>query len=234
MDMEKLFEHLTAKMDADRKADQEKAEADREERRVGQEKLLKEMKAWREEMAAMRNKWVNDNHNETMACQEIEARPEEEKEPTPVNTKPEVAQQDEFPAENAEVMLVREPKKKRRRDQKLAAERRRQKPKISTQEKCGTQKRLAVARREKSHRAAVAWQNDKRSGKMSHRARVARHTRHICAPNTAHRAGVVRCKENAIRKGCSKPSAVEEIRSGQVFGRRRWPKLEPAKPSGRP
>jgi hypothetical protein len=114
--MEKLFERLTAKMDADRKADQEKAEADRVEGRVGQEKLLKEMKAWREEMAAMRNKWVNNNHNETMACQEIEARPEEEKEPTPVNTKPEVAQQDEFLAENAKVMPVGEPKKKRRRE----------------------------------------------------------------------------------------------------------------------
>jgi hypothetical protein len=96
MDMEKLFERLTAKMDANRKADQEKAEADREERRVSQEKLLKEMKAWREEMAAMRNKWVNDNHNEET--------------PTSPDRKPEAAQKAEAPAENATVM----PKNRRR------------------------------------------------------------------------------------------------------------------------
>jgi hypothetical protein len=107
-------------------------------------------------------------------------------------------------------MPVEEPKKKRCRDQKLATERHRQKPKDLTRENYESPKELA----------------DK---KMSHCATVARHTRDIRAPNTAHHARVVWCKENAIRKGCSRPSVVEEIQSGQAFGRRRRPKLECSK-----
>jgi peroxiredoxin family protein len=58
---------------------------------------------------------------ETMACQETtEVRIEEEK-LTSVDRKPEVAEQREVPVEDAEVMAVGEPKKKRRTDRKLAA-----------------------------------------------------------------------------------------------------------------
>jgi hypothetical protein len=153
MDMEKLFERLTAKMDADRRTDQEEIksnqakllatlEADREERRVGQEKLLKEMKAWREEMTSMRNKWVNDNHNEET--------------PTSPDRKSKAAQKAEAPSENATVMPVEEPKKKRRRDRKLAAEHRRQKQKNSTLESCGPPKELAD--KKMPRRATVARQ----------------------------------------------------------------------------
>jgi hypothetical protein len=46
----------------------------------------------------------------TMACQETEAHPEEEK-PASVDTTPEAAQQEEVPMEDAEVIPVGEPKK---------------------------------------------------------------------------------------------------------------------------
>jgi hypothetical protein len=67
-------------MEADRKADKEEIEADR--------------KAWRGEMAAMRDRWMNDNHNEAMACQEMEARQEEEG-PTSMEMKPEATEEEE-------------------------------------------------------------------------------------------------------------------------------------------
>jgi hypothetical protein len=91
----------------------------------------------------------------TTACQETEPHPEEKK-PTSPDRKPEAAQKVEVPAEKATVMPVGEPKKKRRSDRKLAAEFRRQKPKISTRENCGPQKRLAVARRGRTRPAKVA------------------------------------------------------------------------------
>jgi hypothetical protein len=75
-------------------------------------------------MAAMRDRWMNDNHNETMACQEMEARQEEEG-PTSVEMEPVAIEEEEVPAEDAEVRPVGEPKSKRSRDRKLAAERRR-------------------------------------------------------------------------------------------------------------
>jgi hypothetical protein len=94
------------------------------------ELLLKEMRAWRE-MVAAGTEAMRDNtgasHEEmeigrkpeteegTMACQETEARPEEEKKPTSSDRKPEAAEE-EIPEEDAEVMPVGEPKKKRRRD----------------------------------------------------------------------------------------------------------------------
>jgi hypothetical protein len=65
---------------------------------------------------------------QTIACQGKEARPEVEK-PTSADRKPEAAEEYEAPAQNATVIPVGEPKKKRRRDRKLAAEHRRQKPK---------------------------------------------------------------------------------------------------------
>jgi hypothetical protein len=193
------------------------------------------MNVWQEETTACqdametnpRDKCVNDNHNEILACRETVEACLEERKPTSPDRKPEAAQKDEVPVDDAEVMPVGEPKKKRRRDRKLAAERRCQKPKTSTRENCGPQKRLAVARRGTSHRATVARQKGKRSDmRISRRATVARRMRDIFRSNTTRRTEVVRCKENATRKGCSRPSVVEEIRSGQAFGRRRRQKLE--------
>ncbi|PNF15259.1 hypothetical protein B7P43_G00965 [Cryptotermes secundus] len=96
------------------------------------------MKAWREEMAAMRDKWMNTNHNETLTCREMKARQEERK-PTSLDRKPEAAQREEVPKVDAEVMLVGEPKRKRRKDPR-----------------CGRHKKLAVARRGTTRRAKVA------------------------------------------------------------------------------
>jgi hypothetical protein len=119
-----------AKAGADRKVWREQMDAETEANRRETVVIRAETKARREEMAAMRDKRVNENHEETMACQEMEAR-QEEKGPTSVETKPEAAQKEEVPVEAAEVMPVGEPKKKRRRDRKLAAERHRQKVKNS-------------------------------------------------------------------------------------------------------
>jgi hypothetical protein len=52
---------------------------------------------------------------ETLACQEMETRQEEEK-PTSLDRKPEAAEEGQIPEENAEVIPVGEPRKKRRRD----------------------------------------------------------------------------------------------------------------------
>jgi hypothetical protein len=126
-----------------------------------QAKAGTDIKVWRKEMAAeteaikARTRAIRENmgtshkemvaviepgrNTETMAYQEMEAHLEEEK-PASVDRKPEVAQEQEVPAEDAEVMPVEEPKKKRRRYRKLAAERRRQKQKNSTLESCGPPK----------------------------------------------------------------------------------------------
>jgi hypothetical protein len=138
---------------------------------------------------------TSNSRKETMAYQEMEACLEE-KEPTSVYRKPKVAQQREVPENDAEVMLVREPKKKRRRDRKLAAERCRQ---IRERTQDGCQRRLAAAHKGTSHRAEVArkMQADK---KMPRRATVARRMRDIFRPNTTHRAKVAWCKRNVFRK----------------------------------
>jgi hypothetical protein len=105
---------------------------------------------------------------------------QEEKKPTSSDRKPEAAEQQEVPVEDTEVMPVGEPKKKSCRDRKLAAECRCQKPKVFTRENYETQKKLAIARRETSHRATVAQQKDKRSdNRMPRCATVARRKRHI-------------------------------------------------------
>jgi hypothetical protein len=69
------------------------------------------MKAWGEEICWMQFETTN-TRKETMACQEMEAHQEED-EPSSVDRKPEVAER-EVPVEDAEVMLVGEPKKRHR------------------------------------------------------------------------------------------------------------------------
>jgi hypothetical protein len=125
-----------------------------------------------------------------LACRETtEERLEEEKKPTSPDRKPEAAQKAEVPAENATVMPVGEPKKKRHRDRKLAAERRRQKPKTSTLENCGPQKRLAVARSWSSRRGKVTRNTKEIDRKVFRHATMARRKRDIMRKNLAQGAG---------------------------------------------
>jgi hypothetical protein len=160
-------------------------EAEREEWRVSEERLLEVMNTWQEEMKACQDaietnpreqadvvdqQKIPNEEEGMMACQDMEAHPEEE-EPTSVNRKPEVAQQQDVPVKDTKVMPVGEPKKKRRRDQKLATEHCRQKPKNSTRENCGPQKKLPVARTGTTCHAKVARKTP--IDKMSHRATVA-------------------------------------------------------------
>jgi hypothetical protein len=171
MDMEKLFERLAAKMDAN----QAKAEADRQ--------------AHRREIKEIMEKIMNFNHNEAMACQEMEAHQEERK-PTSPDRRPEAAQEDEVPAEDATVMPVRELKKKQRRDRKLAAEHCCQKLKSPTRENCRPQKRLAVARSGSSSLGKVTWHMKEIDRKMPRHATVARRMRDIFRQNTTRCATV--------------------------------------------
>jgi hypothetical protein len=116
-----------------------------------------------------------------------------EEKPTSVNRKPKAAEEEEgVPKEDAEVMPVGKPKRKRRRDRKLAAERRRHKLKDKTLEKCGSQKRLAVARRETSHRAKVVRQKENVVGRN--------HTRPMIEQATP-RVGLLRKKSRTHHEG---------------------------------
>jgi hypothetical protein len=160
--MQRIIEML-AKLDAN----QEKAEADRKPtRNKGRPPKQKQMQEMMKTMAARLEK-MDNSHKEmaaetkpdrdmeemacretteahlvldekTMACQEMEARPEEK--PTSVDRKPEAIEERQFPEENAEVIPVGELRKKRLRDRKPAAERRRQKLKDLTREDCKPQK----------------------------------------------------------------------------------------------
>jgi hypothetical protein len=131
---------LREEREADPKAWEERVAAMRSRRiTVRPEEMSANTKARLEEIAAMTDKiWAarqemrNASHKETvtenkpetevktMACQEMEAHQEEE-EPTSADRKPEAAQQREVSVDDAELMPVGEPKKKRRRDRKLAA-----------------------------------------------------------------------------------------------------------------
>jgi hypothetical protein len=158
-DMQRIIEML-AKLDAN----QEKAEADRKTNKEDfMARMDANMKAWREKADADMKAWEEicwmlfetmNTRNETWACQEMEVCQEEEG-PTSVEMKPEATEEEEVPAVGAEVMSVREPKKKRRRDRKLAAEHHRQ-MKERTQDGC--RGRLVVAHRGTSRRVDVAKQ----------------------------------------------------------------------------
>jgi hypothetical protein len=117
-----------AKTEAGHKEWLSRLEDDRQAKQREWKEMMKMMDISHMEMVA-ENKPERDM--EAMACRETMEARLEEKEPTSVETKPEVAQQ-EVPVEDADVMLVGEPKKKRHRDQKLAVERRCQKPKNLT------------------------------------------------------------------------------------------------------
>jgi hypothetical protein len=243
-DKEEIKTNL-AKMEADRKADQEKAEAnrkiDKEERKAAQVKAdadrvqmqemmkmvhtcqaitdavlpaMQVMETSRKDTAAIIKP---ETKVKTMACQEMEAHQEEE-EPTSADRKPEAADQREAPVDDAEVMPVGEPKKKRRRDRKLAAENRRQKPKTLTRENCGPQKRLAVAHRGTTCRAKVA-QKTPIHWKMSRRATVAWRKRNIFRQNMTRRATLARRKENSVGRDRSRDKMMLGTSKGWALGR---------------
>jgi hypothetical protein len=107
------LEEIMAKREADRKADHEETMA--------------MMKAWGKTLDAWSTNTKN-NGKETTACQEtMEARLEAEDKPASVDTTPEVAHEQEVPAEDAEVRSVAEPRKRRRDGRNLAALRRQKK-----------------------------------------------------------------------------------------------------------
>jgi hypothetical protein len=118
---------------------------------------------------------INASHKEMLAKMEVERKADlknlqsmmkrmmdmneaarlEEEEPTSVDMGPEGVNQ-EIPRVDAAVMPVGG-MRKRCRGRNLAAECH-QKPKETTQEKCGSRKRLVVARRGMTRCAKVAWQ----------------------------------------------------------------------------
>jgi hypothetical protein len=117
--------------------------------------MMAMMKAWGEALDAYMTD-IMDNREETMACQEkTEARLQAE--PTSEDMTPEVAHGQEVPREDAEVMPVGEPRK-RRRDRHLAAvsrqkkkdqnldARRRRKGQERAQRKDGCRRNLVAAR----------------------------------------------------------------------------------------
>jgi hypothetical protein len=247
---------LREEREADPKAWEEGVAAMRSRRiTVRPEEMSADTKARLEEIAAMTDKiWaarremrkasrkeiVAENKPridiKTLAYRETtEARQDEEK-PASADKKPEAAEEYEVPAENATLMPVGEPKKKRRRDRKLAAERRRQEPKDTKMINDGPQEKLAVARRGTTRRAKVARKTPI-DRKMSCCATVARRKRDIlkshltqekCHPRrellasrtrTTHRAKVARRKENSIGRDRRRDKMMLGTSKGWALGR---------------
>jgi hypothetical protein len=186
MEMQQMMELLRKELRSEREAAEKRADdrwkAWREKMAAMLEELVAETEATRAEtraiqarMEAMRRRMdakykekfaetKPERDSKTLACQEMEARLEEEQ-PTSLDRKPEAAEQREVPVEDAEIMLDGEPKKKMRRD------RNQRKKKKRTQGNDGCRRRLVVARRGTSSRVEVARQK-KTCRKMSRRATV--------------------------------------------------------------
>jgi hypothetical protein len=140
---------------------------------------------------------------ETMACQEMKARLEE-KEPTSVDRKPEVAQQREVHVKDAVVKPVKEQKKPHRG--KMQAAWRRGEPKELTRGDCGSRTKLASAYRKVSRRATVVWRKRNIFKEIS--------TQRNCGPRkevTAARMKITRCAGHR-RMGQETPKWTEENR----------------------
>jgi hypothetical protein len=204
------------KADTDRKNDRENLkgiiEDMRKEIKSGQEKIRREIKSGQTEMRAIIKAWSSDlkiNREETMACQDtMEALLEEDK-PASVDMTPEVAHEQEVPVEDATVMPVGEPRK-RRRDRNLAAQRRQKMEQERTQRKDGCQKNLVAARR-----AAVAWR------KINVFRKILTHG--YCGlwkEVTAAGMKIGRCAEHR-RKRQNKDDAERETRKGRTEETRR-------------
>jgi hypothetical protein len=122
MDMAQMMERLLAKLDTDKKKMLAEIKADR---KTDTERMIARMDAKMGSMQTELKSAIKDlkfNREETMACQEImEARLEVEDRPASVDTTPEAAHEQEVPREDAEVMPVGEPRKRRQDRRHLAA-----------------------------------------------------------------------------------------------------------------
>ena len=105
-------------------------------------------------------------------------------------------------------MPVGEPKKTRRWDRHLAAERRLQKTRNLSRKICGPHKVLAVARR--TSRRAKLVQHKQKSAKMSRRATVTRRMRGIFRPNATRSASFARHKIDILRSADQKKCGPHE------------------------
>jgi hypothetical protein len=115
-----VLKTMIEKMRAETEAIQAETEATRARTRAMRDKR---MKANRD--ACIED--IKDTQEETMACQQtMEARLEEE-EPASVDMTPEVSHEQKVPMEDAVVMPVREPRKRRQDRRYLAAVRRQKK-----------------------------------------------------------------------------------------------------------
>jgi hypothetical protein len=156
----------------------------------------------------------------------------EKKKPTSPDRKPEATRKTEAPAENARVIPVEEPKKKRRRDRKLATERCHQELKDMKKKNCGPQKRLAVAHRGTTHCAKVG-QKTPIDRKMSRHPTVAWRKRNLFRKSTMQenwgsrnelaadrnmtsRAGVTRRKVDLVKNYSTGVNADQETRKGRT------------------
>jgi hypothetical protein len=102
-DLAQMMHRLLAKMDEN----QAKADANQARMDANHEEMMGTIRAWRQTD-------TKDNKEEAMACEEkTEVRLEEEEKPASVEMKPEVAEEQEVPVQDAEVVPVGEPGKKR-------------------------------------------------------------------------------------------------------------------------
>jgi hypothetical protein len=122
MEMQQMMEFFCKELRADREYFMARMEASRKKDKEEMEAIKARTKAMREEMGTSHMEMVSEckpkTEIKTMACQEMEARQEEK--PTSLDRKPEAAEERHVPEENAEVIPVGEPRKKRCRDRQLA------------------------------------------------------------------------------------------------------------------
>jgi hypothetical protein len=184
---------------------------------------LKDLKNIREETMACQEAMVarlgkeEPTSADMKACQDaMEANLEGKEEPASEEIKPEVADDQEVPREDAAVMPVRG-LRKQRRGRKQAAGRRKE-PKELNRGICGSREKLAAACKKVSRRATVAWR----------RRNILRKswTRRSCGLRkevTAAGMRITRCAGHG-RKGRNKEIVIERNRI-----RRREPKNERSK-----
>jgi hypothetical protein len=105
--MDPIMEFLLA-MQEETRAGQEKVKSNQAKADARHEQMMADWKAWHEEMRASRKetaaKIEPKTEVKTLACQEMEAH-QEERQPTSLDRKPKVAQKEEVPKVDTEVML---------------------------------------------------------------------------------------------------------------------------------
>jgi hypothetical protein len=141
-----LLSRMEAKMDSNQKKAEEDRKADQEKMAADKEDFLARMDVIHEKRMAM----LDDHQKRMMATKNTEKNPE---------TMQSLEEHQDFPNEDVAVMPVGE-LKKRRRGLKSIAERR-GKPKKLKRGNSGSRKKLAAACREVSCRATVAWRKRK-------------------------------------------------------------------------